>query len=638
MKTWLAIACVAGLGSACAAQTEPEAAARKKAACVNRNPLRNLYFGDLHVHTSYSFDAQIFETRNNPADAYRFAKGESIYSSPMGPDGKGTQEQRLPRPLDFAAVTDHSEFLGEVESCTTPGASGYDSERCEKYRLRDLGSFALWGFLLTSGQPQRFANLCGADGKVCLSAAGKVWKRIVSFADEAYDWSSECKFTSLVAYEYTAVPGLSNLHRNVIFRGDSVPAEPVSYFEEPQAEGLWKRLRQECNDAGTGCDVLAIPHNSNLSNGKMFAVETGDSVAVRADRNKLRTSMEPLVEITQHKGESECMNGFSGTLGLTDEFCEAEKVVPLNTDCGEGTGAGGMTGLGCQSHNDFVRGALLTGLQEEDKTGVNPFQMGFIASTDTHNATPGATEERLFKGHVGSNDDTPEKRLAPGVFPASFLSANPGGLAAVWAEENSRESIFDALRRRETYGTSGTRIALRVFGGWQYGAKICGDPALVQKGYDGGVPMGSVLPARPSGAKAPMLLISALRDPGYDGNAGTPLQRLQVVKGWIEGGERHEKVYDVAGNPNNGAGVDAACGLTGSGFDSLCTVWTDPDFSPTLRAFYYVRAIENPSCRWNQWQCLALPAAKRPASCDADSPAPKTIQERAWSSPLWFQP
>ena len=331
------------------------------------------------------------------------------------------------------------------------------------------------------------------------------------------------------------------------------------------------------------------------------------------------------------------MNGLSGTVGAPDELCNFEKRrQPPFPDCGNGTGALGTAGNGCVSRLDFVRGALLAGLKEADRIGVNPYRLGIIASTDTHNGAPGNVEESTFIGHRGEDDDTPSKQLASGSLYPGGIIFNPGGLAGVWAEENSRTSIFDALRRREVFGTSGTRITVRFFGGWGLSAALCDDPGMVQKAYASGVPMGGILPAAPSGATAPTFVIAALRDPGTARRPGVALQRLQVIKGWVENGEAHQQVFDVAGDPNNGASVDTdTCTPQGSGADSLCAVWTDPSFDASQQAFYYVRVLENPSCRWSTYTCNALPAAQRPPTC-TDPGIAKTIQERAWSSPIWY--
>ena len=493
-------------------------------------------------------------------------------------------------------------------------------------------------FVAPTDEPARFSDTCGSDGSQCTGPAASVWARIQAAANDAYDKSADCSFTSFIAYEYTAANGFSTLHRNVIFKNDHVPF-PTSHFEQPTPEGLWQELRTTCLDAGTGCDVLAIPHNSNESNGNMFLVEypgakSPDDERAQAGR---RVAIEPLVEIYQHKGSSECFNGLSGVVGGPDEQCEFEKPnrMPVN-DCGDRPGAGGVSRRGCFSRLDFVRGALLAGLQESARIGVNPYRLGIIASTDTHNGTPGAVYEPTFAGHRGTDDDTPAKRLGDGTLTPGGIEFSPGGLTAVWAEENSRPSLFDALRRREVYGTSGPRIAVRFFGGWALADGLCGDPQLVDKGYAGGVPMGGVLPARPKDA-SPVFVISALRDPGTPAHPSVPLERIQIVKGWLEGSEAHQQIFDVAGSAT-GASVDPdTCSPTGSGADSLCAVFRDPTFHAEQRAFYYVRVLENPSCRWSAYTCNALSPADRPPSC-SDPAVPRTVQERAWSSPIWYEP
>jgi hypothetical protein len=605
--------------------------------CADFDPLRNVYFGDLHVHTAFSFDSYVFDIRNTPADAYRFARGEPLALPPLDAAGEGTQTLRLARPLDFAAVTDHSEFLGEVDLCTVPGAAGFDSEACAVFRAGGAGGQTVLGLLTAVESPERLEEICG-DGADCASRASEVWRRTIAAAEEATDASAECAFTAFVAYEYTANTGASSQHRNVIFRNDSVPL-PTSYIERPTAAGLWQELRASCLDAGSGCDVLAIPHNSNQSNGRSFLVEYPDGAGADEQRAQaaFRAAIEPLVEIYQHKGDSECANGLSGIAGAPDELCEFEKLRPPPfVDCGDGVGTGGTAGGGCVSRRDFVRGALLAGLAEEERIGVNPLRLGVIASTDTHNGTPGAVAENAFAGHRGNVDDTPEERLVSGGFRNGVIFS-PGGLAAVWAEENTRESLFDALRRREVFGTSGPRIAVRFFGGWRDAEDACADPALLENAYASGVPMGGVLPA-PAGSGSPTFLALALRDAGDAERPSVRLQRLQIVKGWLAGGEARQKVFDVAGDTSGAATVDEeTCLVSGPGFDSLCTAWTDPEFDPAQRAFYYLRVLETPSCRWTAIQCNALPVEGRPAPC-SDPSVPKTIQERAWTSPIWYAP
>ncbi len=607
--------------------------------CAQHSPTRNAYFGDLHVHTAVSFDAQAFDVRTTPADAYRFAQGDPVQLPPLDPMGQGTQTVQIDRPLDFAAVTDHSEFLGEVDLCITPGSPSYDTESCQLYRVGGNSGTTHFGVRVALDPPARFPDLCGPDDQTCLGQAATVWERMQQAAEDAYDRTSDCRFTSFVGYEYTGSRFVSTLHRNVIFRNDRVPF-PTSVFEQPTALGLWTELANTCIAGTPGCDVLAIPHNSNESNGKMFQIEYPGSTGVDDDRVQAarRASMEPLFEVYQHKGSSECFNGLSGIVGASDEQCEFEKRRYDNpADCGDGVGGGGTITLGCVSRRDFVRGALLEGLKEQERIGVNPLRLGLIASTDTHNGTPGAVAEDGWLGHRGTDDGTPDTRLGEGQFYLGGWRFSPGGLVGVWAEENSRPALFDAMRRRETFATSGPRISVRLFGGFGLSPSLCTTPTLLEDAYAQGVPMGGLL-GPSAGAAAPSFVVSALADPGTPSRPGTPLQRIQIVKGWLENGVAHQQVYDVAGNPANGATVDeATCTQTGPGDASLCSVWTDPDFAADQHAFYYARVIENPSCRWHAYGCNALPPMDRPASC-SDPNVPRTVQERAWTSPIWYEP
>lgn len=593
--------------------------------CADHDPRRNLYWGDLHVHTAYSFDAYVNEVRVDPEDAYRFAKGESV-ELPMGP-------LTIDRPLDFAAVTDHAEYLAEVSACIDPDSAAWDAPLCQGLRDGTNAALVQFGLGLNGEDPSRFSDIC--DEVDCTALAGDVWGKTLAAAEAAYDRTEACTFTSLVAYEWSGARELSNLHRNVIFRSSRVPALPISHFEEPTARGLWTALDRQCIDGETGidgCDVLAIPHNTNWSNGNLFHVEyaQGQDEAEAS----LRARLEPLIEIFQHKGDSECRNGLSGILGEPDEQCAFEKLRPDPvTDCGDTTGAQGMILQGCLSRLDFVRGILLEGLREQERIGVNPYKLGIIASTDTHNGTPGAVSESAYVGHFGAREGTPEARLT-GAVPGGPQNS-PGGLTAVWAEENSREAIFDALRRRETYGTSGPRMAVRFFGAWDLPADLCERGDLVDVADEAGVPMGGQLPAPPDGAGAPAFVVSALKDPGGPGAPGTDLQRVQIIKGWLDAaGQAHVEVFDVAGS-DTGAGVDeSTCAPTGTGAQNLCAVWRDPDYQAGRPTYYYARVLENPSCRWSTRDCNTIPEPDQPAEC-SDPDRPKVIQERAWTSPIW---
>ena len=609
--------------------------------CAHRDPLRRVFWGDLHVHSALSSDAWNFGVRATPEDAYRYAQGGMLRLP--GPEG-GTRQVRPLRPLDFMAVTDHAEFLGEVALCTTPGSPVYESDGCVLYRGQQARG-ELFGRLIVDPAPRRFASICGEDNEHCTRAQRGVWQSLQQAAENALDRSEDCRFTTFVGYEYTSHKRGANLHRNVIFRNEVVPDLPISYLDESNEWGLWERLEEDCLDAGTGCDALAIPHNSNISSGRMFSLDMPglDTREDRIRRARLRGRIERLVEIMQHKGDSECARQVSGVLGEPDELCDFEKLDLLGGvtgPCPEGPEAATRMnrGMGCSTPLNFARYALMEGLIEQAELGVNSLAFGLVASTDTHNATGGAVEERAYRGHLGTGDDRIAERVSVDARVPGNVVNNPGGLVAVWAEENSRDSLFDAMWRREAYGTSGPRIELRFFGGYRYPENLCLRADFVEQGYRKGVPMGAVLPSLPGPGAAPVFAVSALRDAGTADAPGGLLERVQIVKGWVDAqGRKHQQVYDVAGEIGE-ASVDlATCEPTGPGHESLCGLWRDPDFDPTLQAFYYARVIENPSCRYSAWECLSLHESQRPRSC-SDARVPQTIRERAWSSPIWFEP
>jgi hypothetical protein len=678
--------------------------------CPDYNPQRNPYFGDLHVHTGFSFDSVLLGVSTEPSDAYAFAKGAPIELAPTGPPPTGLPRvTQLERPLDFTAVSDHAEFFGEFHLCTVPGDPAYNSPFCVNYRTvafgnQDvttappiqvvLGAFLQFAQPLVSPVPQRFP-ICGPGNASCLSRASLVWQESQDATNLAND---PCLFTAFNAYEWTAntifpdAPAGANLHRNVIFRNDSVPALPSSYFEAPRVEILWEQLREDCIEGDSDCDALTIPHNSNLSSGRMFkpvySAQPVPAPPFYVDRPLTtedagaRASIEPVVEITQIKGASECRISMRGDNGLpflgSDELCDHESYDRIGI-------------LDNPIPNvptprlSFVREGLKEGLVQEAELGVNPFKLGMLGSTDAHNSTPGQTSETTFAttGHQGINDFNPQLTLA--IRNGTGIEAHGGGLAVAWAEQNTRDSIFDAIKRREVYGTSGTRPIVRFFGSWNVGLGICNSQNTIKIADKKGVPMGADLPVRP-GNKKPRFVVTAQQDP-----IASPLQRIQIVKGWLdENGEAQETVYDVAGDPDNGAGVDVdTCQPLGTGFDSLCTVWEDPDFDGEAKAFYYARVVENPTCRWNQQFCadtfgnvgaacaagavppelaqccdstaahqsfcavqLAQQSAQgiecgdpqmRPdlqASCCVGNylDIPQTVQERAWTSPIWYTP
>lgn len=628
--------------------------------CANFNLLRNPYFGDVHVHTTYSFDAVTGDVRTGPLDAYHFAQGKPIPLPPYDAQNHPQRTVQLSRPLDFTAVTDHSEFFGETSLCLDPQSAAYRDPLCVTFRngipqLTETSSAGIAAFAVpynSTWDPQtskRFSfcypngdTASGAGPQICQERASVIWNATQEAAARAYDDSAACTFTSFVGYEWTGTPNAQNIHRNVIFRNNAVPGLPVSYVDESTPQGLWTALKKQCLDAPAlngRCDVLVIPHNSNLSNGLMFAglEDANGDPLITAGEAAFRAAMEPLIEVVQHKGDSECRPGVGGALS-NDELCGFEKW--------HSSFIGYMPpGPAEYSPLLYVRNALKLGLGLQQKIGVNPLQLGMIGSTDTHNSTPGNVREYENDGHLGTRDASPENLLVPltsGII--GGIEANPGGLAVVWAEENSRDAIFSAMRRRETYSTSGTRPLVRFFGG-ELGGVTCGAPDFVERAYQTSVPMGGELGAA---ERSPRFAVLAMQDPGEDQrHPGTPLQRIQIVKGWIDNdGKPQEHVFDVAGNPNDGSSVDTrTCTASSKGAPSLCTVWTDPDFTPSQRAFYYARVVEDPVCRWSTRLCNAQridcgkPDSVPPAlatCCDARYP--KTIQERALTSPIWYRP
>ena len=622
--SWLAFALLLPLAARAEA---PHAETREP--CRHREALRQPFFGDTHVHTALSFDAVGQGTRNGPRDAYRFARGEAVGVQPYDDDGKPLRTIRLRRPIDFAAVTDHAELLGETRICSAPGLPGYDSIVCRiSRRWPWLAYMLVNGSMMDSSDPQRY-SFCGEHGERCLEAAAGPWQEIQRAAEEFYDRSAACRFTAFVGYEWSGNPDSKMIHRNVLFRNAVVPPRPSNYIEDRTGERLWQRLRDECLEAGTGCDVLVIPHNANLSGGLLFRTESADGAPLSRADAELRASLEVLLEVNQHKGDSECRAADS------DPLCSFEKL-PFSTMRESALPWTWST----PPENSFAREVLGAGLVQQSKLGVNPFKLGLIAATDTHLAAPGLVDEDRFVGHAAGRS-TSRTEVPP--LPDQWWF-NPGGLAGVWAEENSRESLFVAMRRREAWGTSGPRIVVRFFGGFDLPEDLCSAHEFAAVGYARGVPMGGDLAAPANPAAKPRFAVWAARDAGTDDAPGTPLQRIQIVKLWAENGAAREQVFDVAGNAANGADVDlATCTPKGQGADTLCSTWSDPAFDPAQQALYYARVVENPSCRWTQWACNARSvdcAAGAPDGLEAccDPGVPKTLQERAWTSPIWYAP
>jgi len=589
---------------------------------------KQAYFGELHLHTAYSLDAYIFgNTMNDPFLAYRFARGEEV-TLPTG------LKKRIREPLDFAAITDHAEALGEYEICTNPDLPGYKTETCTGVRAGDMGFYQRVFTGLAEATPKRVETICGKDGATCREAVSGPWQRIQQAAAQNYIPGT---FTSFVAYEYSAQApeGESGMmHRNVIFRGDKVPDTVFSAFEGT-GEDLHAWLESNC----TGdCQVLTIPHNPNFYWGRLYWGKNSDGSPFTKEIVERRERMDRLVEIMQIKGNSECQTGVM----TSDEDCNFETIFEA---------CEGDENAGCSNDYAMVRNGLKFGLRQQEKWGVNPFKQGIIGSTDNHNGTPSDTAENDFKGHYANNDGTPEVRL--GLKPNPTAEAmgmsgeddptklyNPGAVAGVWATENTREGIWDALHRRETFGTSGTRTRLRMFVGYDYDQAMLGKVDWSSAAAASGVPQGGDLPVGKD-KQAPQVAVWAARDPN-----SAPLARLQVIKGWkTASGELKERTYDVACSdngkpdpkthrcPDNGATVDlSTCKISADkGAAELGAVWTDPDFDPQESAFYYARVLENPVCRWSVYDARA-------ANVDLPKELPATIRERAWSSPVWYTP
>jgi len=632
--------------------------------CDDYEVLRQPLFGDLHVHTSFSFDSYLSSQRNNPYDAYRYAKGETL----MVPSASGESvvAAKIQRPLDFASVTDHAEFLGEINICSQDASElGYWWPHCMMMRSDNIWVQLLAASWMTAlgGQgdsPPERSFVCTLED--CDAAHANAWNMIQDAAEKHYDRSSACQFSSFVGYEYTDARAQNNMHRNVIFRNDRVTDTAISVYDTGNMNFplLWQRLRNECIEGDEGCDVLIIPHNPNLAGGNMFRTPLSPAEA------KERLFFEPVVELIQHKGASECRFDKLRDVGLAteDELCDFEQIDSDNLHMlGSVNGVrrterASLVSMEEYARRNMVRNVLKDGLSVGREMGINPFKMGFIGSTDTHTATPGAAAEDNYVGHLGKRDA--EYRNVQDHF-----FSNPGGLAVVWAEENSRDAIFSAIRRKETYATSGTRPIVRFFGGENLDADLCAHPGGIAEAYRQGVPMGGDVAGGATG-KPLRFMVSAKKDVGLPGAAGVDLQRIQIIKGWVdENNVTHERVVDIAGDANNGATVDAEnCALLGRGAAQLCAVWQDDQFDPGQDVFYYARVLENPSCRWSTRQCQAAGvnpfadncaqqaeretelAQQQGASGDVYGKCcinpeempfySPVVQERAWTSPIWY--
>jgi len=620
VKNWLADLIVASLLFSLAAcsnkartpgpeSTAPHSASNRPPA----NPLRNAYFGDTHLHTGLSFDAFILRTNTRPNDSYAYAKGQPV-------NYLGKTEQRK-APLDFLAVTDHAEYLGSLPLTADPNSPLSKTEWAKVNSNDPKISAATFSKVILgplSGKPDPQLN------NPSYLKAG--WQQLIDAAEKNYEPG---KFTTFIAFEWTSAPLAEgkkpqNLHRCVIFRGNKVPATPFSAFDSLDPEQLWTYLE---NARKTGDDVIAIPHNGNASNGLMFDTKTLSGKPITRDYAERRIANEPLVEIAQGKGQSDT----HPLLSPNDEFAKFELWETL-------------VGYPAPAHfmrGSYVRQAYGVGQELQEKIGANPFKYGIEAATDYHSGIS-STEEDNYPGSHGNQDNDPKVVLTA----RKSLSGEPPvtigaqGLTGAWAEENTRESIFAAFKRKETFGTSGNRIQVRFFGGWQYPAGLIKQADWVKTAYDGGVPMGSDLPSSLPGAKGPTFAVWALKDPRM-----ANLDRIQIIKVWTKNGKSHEKIFDVAWSgdrkpdpktgkvPPVGNTVDLKTATYNKtiGATELSGVWQDHEFDPQAYATYYARVLEIPTPRWSTIWAVKynLPLNDKNGN---------TIQERAWTSPVWYSP
>ena len=579
-------------------------------------------FGDTHLHTAVSVDAGTMN-RIGQEDAYRFARGEEVTST-------GGLRAKLSRPLDWLVISDHAEMYGLMPKLLAGDPEILGTEQGKK-----------WYKELKSGDRDRIfdtameivASLQQPEPPFKSDRLVRdAWREYTALADR---YNEPGRFSAIIGYEYTTRGGF-NLHRNVLFRGDAATANqtaPFSQFDSQNPEDLWREL--EAFEKRSGGDVLAIPHNGNLSNGLMFSDKTNTGKPLTSEIAELRARMEPVAEVTQIKGDGEA----HPYLSPNDEFADYETWDAANLD---GTELKSKEML----QFEYARSALRKGLQLEKKLGTNPFKFGMIGSTDAHTSLAAVEEENFFGKHSGVEPEVHRYKhmvirspLDPDLTVYGWQQAS-SGYAAVWATENTREAIFDAFARKEVYATTGSRMAVRFFGGWNFVADDALSRLPAGAGYSKGVPMGGELSSAPKGASAPNFLVAAAKDP-YSGN----LDRIQIIKGWMDSkGETHEKVYDVVWSDGRKPGANGKLPAVGNtvnvkaatwsntiGAPELIKVWSDPDFDPQQSAFYYARVIEIPTPRWTAYEALRF-------GVDMPKDAPMVTQERAYTSPIWYTP
>jgi hypothetical protein len=587
-------------------------------ALAQETPQRDVVFGETHVHTSWSFDAYIFGNHiTAPADAYKYALGEPI-DHPLG------YKIEITHPLDWMGVTDHSEYVGTIRLANDPNSPISKLPIAEKLKVRDAVDIQRIYLWLTA----TMFDMKPVKELVSPEVVGTVWKDTVAIADE---FNKPGKFTAFCSYEWTSTPDNRNLHRNVFFKDcKKVPEMPFSSLDSQAPEDLWAWMDTQRQ---AGNELLAIAHNANLSDGFMFPTEVDfKGRPIDAAWAEARMRNERLQEIKQIKGQSET----TPILSPEDDFANFEVLNYL---------LGDPAGRIDHQHGSYIREALRNGAGMQQARGYNPYKFGIVGGSDSHNTGVPYRQDNFYGGYARIDGDMRQRMAGHRFAGLDERLENPAGLTAEWAEENTRASLFESMQRKETYGTSGVRIKLRMFGGWGWGLEELkplgrweSNAEWVKMGYRSGVPMGSDLPA-PKG-KAPSFAVYAVKDPD-SGN----LDRIQIIKGWAKNGQTFEKIYDIAwaGDrkpdpvtgkvPPIGSTVDImkASYTNTIGATELKAVWTDPDFDPTLDAFYYARVLEIPTPRWTTIQAVQL--GQVPPSVVA-----ATVQERAWSSPIWHTP
>ena len=589
---------------------------------AGRNYPDEVLFGDTHFHTNLSFDAGLVGTHLDVDAGFRFARGETVIAN-------AGQPAQLIRPLDFLVITDHAELIGLApmiqQSDPVLLADPWGKWVHERFNAGPEGRMEAFGSIMASGT-------AGINPMSSNDAVRSIW---IDFVEKTDTYNEPGRFTAMSGFEWSSSPSGNNLHRVVIFRGGADKTSrtlPYSLFDGDDPEDLWQYMA--AYEDKIGGQVLAIPHNGNLSNGLMFSDKTLSGKRLNRDYAQTRMRWEPLIEVSQYKGDGEA----HPLLSPEDEFADFETWDVSNLD-GSAAKTDDMLPF------EYARSALKLGLKLGERLGANPYKFGLSAASDTHTGLSTTREENFFGKykHTEPSPDRHNGEVIPAEDPAlRILTAqeSAAGLTAVWARENTRAEIFDSMRRKEVYGTTGTRIRVRVFGGWDFDPDEVSRPDFIDQGYKRGVPMGGTLTGAPDGG-APSFMIRALRDPD-----GANLDRVQIIKGWLDSsGNTQERIYDVAVSDGRQIGSDGrarepvgntvdvenATFTNTIGDAVMGAYWQDPDFEADQHAFYYVRVLEIPTPRWTTYDA---------AFFDIERPdiVPATVQDRAYTSPIWYTP